>query len=278
MASESSFTASNTDLEGLSDIEATIQFTNPNDLARTLHDFIHNTLRNDNYDHTVLITGFPIENFTIDDHNAKSPIPKSRKALYLKDQKILILTMPGLPHEVASSHFSAQLVLKLNQMNCLREIRHSGGVTMEMEGIIKEPDGSWGPRQSNITCVLEAAVSESDRTLHQDARIWLEHPESKVTQVITVKIHRARADITFSVWKQTQVRAQHPPRAIIDHDVRVTLVQGRPMAEGNIRLSFELFFKRRPQPGTTQRDIVISARELGGIARVVWEDMGLISE
>jgi hypothetical protein len=115
MASESSLTVSNTDLEGPSDVEATVHFTTPNDLARTLRDFFHNTLRNDNYDQAVLITGFPIENFTIDFYNAKSPIPKSRKVLYLKNLKILILTMPGLLHQVASRHFSTQLTLKLNE-------------------------------------------------------------------------------------------------------------------------------------------------------------------
>jgi hypothetical protein len=92
-------------------------------------------------------------------------------------------------------------------MNWLGEIRDSGGVTVEMEGVKKEPDGSWGPRHSNITCVLEAALSESDRAMHRDARIWLEHPESKVTQVITAEIHRARADIIFSVWKLEYGRA-----------------------------------------------------------------------
>lgn len=167
-------------------------------------------------------------------------------------------------------------------MNCVEEICCSGSVTVEMESVKKEADRSWGPRHSNMTCTLEAAVSESVRGLYRDARTWLEHPESKVTQVITIKIDRAQAHITFSVWKQIQqervTQAQHPPRAIIDHEVHVTIVQGRPMADGNIRLSFELFFKRRPRPGTAERDIVFSAQELGGIARVVWEDMGLISE
>lgn len=109
MASESRLVGSNVDLEGLSDVEATINFTNPNDLARTLRDFRHNTRRNDNYDYTVLITGFPIEVLAIDEDNATSPLPKSRKLLYFKDLEILILTMPGLPHEVASAHFDRQL-------------------------------------------------------------------------------------------------------------------------------------------------------------------------
>jgi hypothetical protein len=39
-------------------------------------------------------------------------------------------------------------------------------------------------------------------------------------------------------------------------------------------ISFEDLFERRPQAGTKECDIVLSERELGGIARKVWKEMG----
>jgi hypothetical protein len=56
----------------------------------------------------------------------------------------------------------------------------------------------------------------------------------------------------------------------------VILSDERPTADGTICLSFEEVFERKPQQGTAEKDIIFSTRELGGIARFVWEDMGFI--
>ena len=73
---------------------------------------------------------------------------------------------------------------------------------------------------------LELTVSESALALQCDAKIWLEHPKSHATQVVTVKISRTRPEIIFSIWKATlddrETRALHPQRASLPHDVRVT--------------------------------------------------------
>lgn len=47
------------------------------------------------------------------------------------------------------------------------------------------------------------------------------------------------------------------------------------MVEGTMYLSFEKLFERKPQPGTGEGDLNFSARELGGVARLVWLEMGL---
>ena len=133
------------DLEGLSDVEATLDFTDPDDLNKTLHTFFNNAWDRDSVgDHTVLITGFPIESFIID-HDEPSPIPRCRKALYLVDSKILVLTMPGRPHEEAALLFSRQLDLKLSNMSCLEDMIPAGRTTTSIDSIKKEPDASWGP-------------------------------------------------------------------------------------------------------------------------------------
>ena len=275
-----SLTESNMDLEA--DVEATFRFTDPDDLRRTLRVFFNDTVDQDSLcDRTILVTGFPVENFIIDDDNQESLIPRKGKALYLEDSKTLVFTMPGPPHEIASRLFGRQLDLKLIAMNCLEDSVPAGGATREMANVKKEPDESWGPRGTTyITCALEAAVSESNRALHRDAKVWLEHPESHVTQVVTIKVSRTRPEIVFSVWKITrqerETRAQYPQHATLDHEVHTTLVHGRPIADGSICLSFEELFERRPQLGTAERDIVFSTREIGGMARVVWEFMGFI--
>lgn len=284
MASEYSLPGFDLDLEILSEVEGTFHFPDYSDFRTTLRTFLDNAIDRDSLcDHTVLITGFPTELFMIDedDDGEESPLPKSRKALYFEDSKILVLTMPGAPHEVASRLFDRQLQFKLKDMNCLEEGDPTGGVTMALMNVKKEPDESWSPKGTDyLTFAVESGVSEGKGLLHRDVKIWLEHPESHVKQVVTIKIDRPRPEIVFTVWKTTPqeraTRAQHPPRAIIDHEVCVTLEQGRPIADGNIYLSFEEFFERRPRLGTTERDMVFSGRELGGIARAVWSRMGFI--
>ena len=273
------------ELEGLSDVEATMDFTNPKDFPKTLQALFSDAYdRDPTGDHTILVTGFPNKYFTIDD-DERSLIPGSRKALYLQNTQILLLTMPGGPHEIAAARFSDRLFLKLNEIGCSGEIVPIGRKTTSIgTAVKKEPDASWGPFRagtgpSYATCVVESAVSESSRALSRDARIWLEHDESKVTQVIAVKISRQRPEFVFAVWKraareQRDTRANHPLRAVVDQEIRVTLQAGRPVAEGMLRLSFQELFERQPQPGTAERDINFSARELGGIARMVWSEMG----
>jgi hypothetical protein len=186
MASESSFTRSNVDLEGLlvveglldegllSDVEATIHFTDPNDLARTLRNFKLTRCR-DIYDHTVLVTGFPIEILNINEDHTEA-LPRHRKILYLKKSKSLILTMPGLPHEEAAGHFAGKLCSKIAKMNCEEDIRVGGGATVDLDGVTKEPDGMRGPRGAGyMTCALEAGYTESNRALHRDASEWLKN-------------------------------------------------------------------------------------------------------
>lgn len=271
------------ELEGLSDVEATMDFTNPKDFPQTLQALFNDAYdRDPTGDHTILVTGFPNKYFTIDDDEQRL-IPGSRKALYFKDSQILLLTMPGGPHEIAAAKFSDRLSTKLNEIGCSEEIIPSGRTTTSIGTVVKEPDASWGPfragtRPSHTTCVVESAMSESSRALSRDARIWLEHDESKVTQVIAVKISWQRPEIIFTVWKRGQqqrdTRANHPLRAVVDQEIRVTLQAERPVAEGMLRLSFQELFERQPRPGTVEGDINFSARELGGIARMVWARMG----
>lgn len=271
---------SDMDLEGLlSDVEATMAFTTPKAFKKTLNAFFDNAYDRDPIgDHTVLTTGFPNKYFTIDDDN-RSLIPRSCKALYFQDTQTLILTMAGRPHDAAATRFGYHLFRKLDDMGCYNEISSTSRARVSLDNVKKEPDGSWGPFRPGgepkyATCVLEAAVSESSRALSRDPRIWLEHPESRVTQVIAVKVYR-RPEIVVTVWKRSWDTAAHyPPRAVEDQEIRITLQARQPVASGLLRLSFAALCERAPRPGTAEGDLIFSARELGRIARMVWGEMG----
>ncbi|KFZ07648.1 hypothetical protein V501_06260 [Pseudogymnoascus sp. VKM F-4519 (FW-2642)] len=271
------------DLEGLSDVEATIDFTNPKDFTKTVQSFFLNANARDPVgDHTVLVTGYPNKWFNPD--NDKSTLaPGAHKALYYHNTEILLLTMLGLPHEIAAREFSDSFIIKIDAMGCRDDIMSTGGATRSMSNISKEPDASWGPDTAlpptyYSTFILEAGASESGRALGRDAKIWLEHEESHVTQVITIKISRRRPEIVFTVWKRGRehrdTRANHPLRAVVDQQIQVTLQEGRPVADGMLRLSFEEIFERPQQLGTAEGDLTFSTRELGAIARKVWRRMG----
>lgn len=280
-----SLTGSNVDLEGLSDVEDTFHFTD-SDLGEAIHDFLEDAMDRDSLcDHTILVIGFPAESFTIDDDDTDDDneplIPRKCKILYLENFQTLFVTMASSPHEIASEMFARMMDRKLMAMDRADEGIPTGMAIRKMTNVQKMPDKSWSPRgRKYITLALESGVSESERALARDAKIWLEHTESHVAQVVVIKISRVRPEIFFSVWKAIQqergTRAEHPQRATEVQKIHVTLAQERPVADGRIRLSFEELFERKPRLGTAEKDIAFSARELGGIARVVWEEMGFI--
>ena len=272
-------------VEELWNVEATIHFTDPDNFRDDIRAFLKDALHRDSLcDHSILVTGFPAESIVAndDDDDEEGPlIPRHTKVLYLKSLSLLIITMASSPHEIASRQFLLLLDRKLTAMNCEEEIIATGAALREMENVKKSPDESWGPiSKENITLAVEAGVSESSRTLAIDAKIWLEHSESHVTQVVTIKISRTRAEVHFTLWvkapQERDTRADHPERSHKAQEVSVVLEEGRPAAEGSLTISFEKLFDRRPRPGTAEREIVLSARELGGIARIVWVKMGFI--
>lgn len=279
----------NVDLQELLDIEDTIYFTNSIDLRHAIRDIFNNARDRDSLcDHTILIMGLPAENL-IDyddtsynnDEDNEPLLPRYGKILYLEDLQALFITMPSTPHERASSMFARLVDRKIEAMNCEDEFCPAGRARMEMGGVKKEPDASWTPNGQNYTTLaVEAGVSESERKLALDAKIWLESKESHVTHLVVIKVSRSGTEIRFSVWKailqEGDTIAKYPRKATEVQRVDVTLPQERPVANGTISLSFKELLERNPRPGTAEKDLVFSARELGGVARKVWEDMGLV--
>ena len=279
----------NVNLQELLDIEDTIYFTNSIDIRHAIRDFFHNAWHRDSLcDHTILIMGLPAEYLierddTCDnnDEDNEPLLPRYGKILYLKDLQALSITMPGTLHEGASGLFARLVDRKIDAMNCGDEFLPFVRATMHIGSITKEPDQCWKIRgKSYTTFVIETGVSETERQLALDAKIWLELKESHVTQLLTIKVSRTRPEMRFIVWKAKPkngiTREKNLWEATEDQTVDVIMVQERPVANGTISLSFKELLERNPRPGTAEKDLVFSARELGGVARVVWEEMGLI--
>jgi hypothetical protein len=264
------------DLEGLYNVDATFEYTSRNSLVRALRGFCDRTFLDPPFilDRTVLVTRFPPELFEVESEQVDKPVIPKSKALYFPDSQILIFTMRGLPHEVLARAMNELLCDKLKRINCRDDLTARGGTTEHLQNLSKEPDESWGPvAASHPTCVLEVGVSESLRQLDRDAQRWIGNDASHVTQVITAKIYLQRHEMIFATWRRTTGR-----QPVKDNEIRIELHDGRLRARNNMRLriSFEQMFERPPTRGTAERDVIFSGRELGGIARIVWREMGLI--
>lgn len=264
-----------TDLERLYNVDATFEYTPRNALVRDLDAFLHRAfLESRLLDHTVLITGFPSHVFDKESEDNPVILPRKRKAVYFPDSGILIFTMPGRPHDVVAEGLNFRIYDRLKRMNCDEELAMTGTATVELRGLKKEPDKSWGPQRVDYpTLILEVGVSESLRCLERDAQRWIENERSGVCQVITVKIYPRRHEIIFSVWRRNEDR-----KAVKDDDVHVEFREGQPKVRSNksLRIYFEPIFKRLPTRGTAEKDLIISARELGSIARKAWIELNLI--
>jgi len=269
------------DLESLYNVEATFEYTSRNDLTRALRAFDERTFlgpRSILMDHTVLITRFPPQLFEAESEDIDNPvIPNGRKVLYFPDSQILIFTMAGRPHEIVAMEMQNLFYEKIKGMNCQEEFCSSGQALVHLQRLNKQPDSSWGPRAVDYpTCVLEVGLSESLRRLDCDAKRWIENEQTHVTQVITAKIYPHGHEIIFSIWRRTATHQAEKDDRI--DEIHVELREGRPRVRDNrcLRVSFEQILERPPTRGTAERDIIVSGRELGGIARRVWESLGFI--
>lgn len=278
MAIESEFTSSQTYLQDLPEVEATFRFSNSNHLKTRLCTFLDFAIDRDELsDKIILVTDVPPESLNTD--TDESPLyPKSCRALYLEKLRTLVLVMASTPHEEASRQFGARLNMKINDMGCFDEASLTGSAKRSLKNAKKQPDDSWGPASKGyITFTIESGVSETNRKLERDAALWLESTEeSRVTQVVTIKIHRSRSEIVFSLWKAEEQGEITRPRAVISEVVHVTLINGQPTADGQLCLSFAEFFEREPRRGTAEKNVSFSKRDLEAISRAVWKDMGFM--
>lgn len=268
--------ASDLSLEQLPDVERTFYFTDPQKLRQDIWNFFDDGL-DSLRDYTVLIKKFPLESLDTDDE--EHVIPSNCKILYLENRQCLFLTLTSSPHETASQTFGDIMREKLLAMHCDEECISTERANRKLTNLQKTPDLSWRPEAGlHITLALEVEVSESERGLALDAKIWLEDPESHVAQVITIRINRTRPEIVLSVWEaikeETDTTAKPLSKSKQVQKVIVTLEQEQPVANGVITLSFSNLFERPARRGTAERDVIFSALDLERVSRVVLQEMG----
>jgi hypothetical protein len=181
-----SLTGSNVDLEGLSDVEDTLYFTDSKDFKQAIRDFFDEARHRDSLcDHTIRVIGFPAEKVIMDDdaiidtdnvddaifdpdddddaitdpnydddavidtnYDDEPLTPRHVKILYLENLQTLFVTKAGLPHETARAMFDQLIYGKLMAMNCADEVALCGATLWEMTNVRKMADASLGP----LTC------------------------------------------------------------------------------------------------------------------------------
>lgn len=273
MAAKSGLARSVEDLKRLYNVETAIEYTSRNGLARALDTFPKHKLRDGIpiQDHTVLVTRFPPQLFSIDGDNKL--LSRKEKFIYFQDLQILIFIMTTLQHELLSREINKLLDEKLTKMECWEELIMTGAMSQPLGNVSKKPDESWGPRRVNYhpTCVLEVGLSESLRAVEGDAQNWIKSEISHVTQAITAKIYPHRQEIIFAIWRRNT--GGKPEK---DGEMCIEIHEGhlRVRNDRYLRIFFKELFEREPKPRSRERDVVFSARELARIAQKVWEMMG----
>jgi hypothetical protein len=228
-------------LHALQEDTPTIQFSSVANLKRTVQKILDR-----GESEYVVVQNVSYEAFLriADD---KPSILFHKRKLYLHDVHTLRIKMGLNPHGTAIKCFNNMLLLnKLGPMGIdYQGLGGKASARQRLDGVNKEPDDSWGSHGVDYhTCVLEVGVSESARHLALDAHLWVESPESKVTQVVTIKVHPKRPEIVFQKWEKVELayggtRSRHPAQAQKVEEVRASLVNNLPTAAGGLSLSFE---------------------------------------
>jgi hypothetical protein len=266
------------DPEALSDVESIISYTNDGDVRDKLRVFFDKACDQDSLvDHSVAVTGFPAKHRDIDSVDDKQIISGKNKTTFYKKQNLLVITMAGTPHDIAGRYIQNEMHFQFKNMNCDQELCFTGGAKRFMLEVNKAPDESIGPRNADYcTFVIETGVAESARKLDRDAKLWLEDPSSHVTQAITMKISPVRKKITIHLWTRVPDEQSLRRHAEIEQEIEVTMEGERIIASNRLRISFQKILERRPINGTSEKDLVISKRELGRMAGQLWQKLGLL--
>jgi hypothetical protein len=273
--------------EELSNHGPIIHFSRVDNLKRTVQD-VQDALLKDprrGEDSLILCQNIPYDEFQQLCGDDSSIISHCR-FLYLEDIKTLWVKMPpSAPHEAAASRFANKLYLKAVQMNLEDAMSCRGGAISHMGQVHKSPDGSWGPANKDYcTLILEVGLSQSEHGLSMDVQKWFEAPNSRVKQVVTIKICLDTPTIIFQKWEEA-TREGAATRSASKHkmtqEVRVrrfgvvTVTAGD--EEGPFSLQFLKIFERPPVPGTTEGDIEFGPLDLLYIATDVWRLQGEMS-
>ena len=118
---------------------------------------------------------------------------------YNRYTKILIIKMTTMEHRCAARAMNTLIENALGDMGLDRDCVSFAGVEVNMGANQKVPDEGWAPmtsarqRSSRPAVVLEVGVSESERKLRANARMWVDPSAGQANIAITIKIKRSAA-------------------------------------------------------------------------------------
>ncbi|KAJ5607352.1 hypothetical protein N7537_003971 [Penicillium hordei] len=213
---------------------------------------------------------------------------------YSPSLQILIITMPGQPHEEAVSSFEAIIVTLAQEMKVNRRIAKCGATLVDTPERNKQADRSWKPARQGRefpTVALEVGFSETTLKLERDIAWWINGSKGEVRMGITVDIKRGSHSIEIKSWTPEfepslrNIYITASGRQVIDRRLknpppprmtqRILITRGRdgssPTIEGE-PLTIPFHTLLLDEPGEGEGDFVFTAEMLlHDLAEPVWD-------
>ncbi|KAJ5086745.1 hypothetical protein NUU61_008052 [Penicillium alfredii] len=209
---------------------------------------------------------------------------------YSRPHQILIIKMPGQPHEEAAASFEKMITIIANDMQVIRRIAFCGATRVSTPDRDKQADRSWKPRRQARkfpTVALEVGFAETTAKLEQDIAWWINESRGEVGMGITVDIKRSgcidikswipafdpslRDHVTASGRHVNNTNNLPPPQVA----QRVLFKRGRDesgsaIEGGGLTIPFHTLFL--DEPGEGERDFVLTVDMLLlHLAGCVWD-------
>ncbi|KAJ5228088.1 hypothetical protein N7489_008796 [Penicillium chrysogenum] len=185
---------------------------------------------------------------------------------------ILTLKWTLPEHSEVTRLFYDALMEALLPMGLKEAIHGYGGTSISLGGgIIKEPNGGWGPRYprgiaKRPSVVVEVGLS-AETKLGNDARMWVDPTSGEANMAITIKVSRQKPMIKIQTWEwDSNAGCPYITQSCViektgDH---VTVSKHR------LTIPFNYIFRRSPGcPRET--DIRLQKQDLVKIGTGVWE-------
>ncbi|KAJ5151442.1 uncharacterized protein N7482_010694 [Penicillium canariense] len=239
-------------------------------------------------DRFIVLKNFPPE--TLAEHEEDLP----GRCDYSPSLQILIITMPGLPHEEAADSFQIIIATLAKEMKVYRRLANWGATRVDTPDRSKQADRSWGPRgqmRDFPTVTLETGFSETTSKLEKDIAWWINGSQGDVRMGVTVDIKRASGSIEIRSWTPvftplpSHVQITASGRRVVDRDIsnpppprvaqRIFIKRGRdgsrPTIEGgDLTIPFDALLLDKP--GEDEHDFVLTADMLlHDLAERVWD-------
>lgn len=213
---------------------------------------------------------------------------------YSPSLQILIIKMPGQPHEEAASRFDLLIGNLAYQMKVHRRMSYRGATLVETPERQKEADRSWAPARQGRefpTVALEIGFPETTQKLERDIAWWINRSKGEVRMGITIDIKRQSHSIEIKSWTPAieplphKIHITAAGRQVVDKHIsnpppprmaqRILIKRGRngsnPAFEGeDLVIPFHTLML--DDPGEGEGDFVLTAEMLlHDLAERIWD-------